>query len=37
MTAQEKKRKIHNEAGQIVELTQKLRKKCIKRKTYKLK
>jgi hypothetical protein len=33
LTAQEKKRKIHNEVGQIVDLTEKLRKKCIKRKT----
>lgn len=32
MTAQQKKRKVYDEVGQIVELTEKLRKKCIKRK-----
>jgi hypothetical protein len=33
LTAQQKKRKIHSEVGEIVDLTEKLRKKCIQRKT----
>jgi hypothetical protein len=33
LSAQEKKRKICNEVGQIVDLTEKLRRKCIQRKT----
>lgn len=33
LSAQEKKQKICNEVGQIVDLTEKLRKKCIQRKT----